>query len=98
MAGFGLSIISFLISLAFLVLKLVLWERFQLGTAPLLIGVFFLGSVQLFFIGLIGEYVASIHTQVLRRPLVVERERVNFDPPLDGVDRKPSTHVAKRAL
>jgi glycosyltransferase involved in cell wall biosynthesis len=79
MAGFALSIVSFLISLTYLVLKLILWNRFQLGTAPLLIGVFFFGSVQLFFIGLIGEYVASIHTQVLRRPLVVERERVNFE-------------------
>jgi polyisoprenyl-phosphate glycosyltransferase len=79
MAGFALSIISFLISLTYLVLKLILWDRFQLGTAPLLIGVFFFGSVQIFFIGLIGEYVASIHTQVLRRPLVIERERVNFD-------------------
>jgi glycosyltransferase involved in cell wall biosynthesis len=79
MAGFALSIISFIISLTYLVLKLILWDRFQLGTAPLLIGVFFFGSVQIFFIGLIGEYVASIHTQVLRRPLVVERERVNFD-------------------
>ncbi len=79
MVGFALSIISFLISLTYLVLKLLLWDKFQLGTAPLLIGVFFFGSVQIFFIGLIGEYVASIHTQVLRRPLVFERERVNFD-------------------
>jgi glycosyltransferase involved in cell wall biosynthesis len=81
MAGFALSIISFLISLTYLILKLVLWDRFQLGTAPLLIGVFFFGSVQIFFIGLIGEYIAAIHTQVMRRPLVIERERVNFDPP-----------------
>jgi polyisoprenyl-phosphate glycosyltransferase len=85
MAGFGLSIISFLISLAYLVLKLVLWDRFQLGTAPLLIGMFFFGSVQIFFIGLIGEYIAAIHTQVLRRPLVVERERVNFDEPVKEI-------------
>lgn len=79
MAGFALSIVSFIISLTYLVLKLVLWNRFQLGTAPLLIGMFFFGSVQIFFIGLIGEYIAAIHTQVLRRPLVVERERFNFD-------------------
>ncbi len=81
MAGFALSIVSFLISLTYLILKLVMWNSFQLGTAPLLIGMFFFGSVQIFFIGLIGEYIASIHTQVLRRPLVVERERVNFDQP-----------------
>lgn len=79
MAGFALSILSFIISLTYLILKLILWDRFQLGTAPLLIGMFFFGSVQIFFIGLIGEYIASIHTQVLRRPLVVERERFNFD-------------------
>ncbi|HTP39597.1 MAG TPA: glycosyltransferase family 2 protein [Steroidobacteraceae bacterium] len=81
MAGFALSLISFLVSLTYLVLKLLFWDRFQLGTAPLLIGIFFFSSVQIFFIGLIGEYVASIHTQVMRRPLVVERERVNFDGP-----------------
>jgi hypothetical protein len=86
MAGFALSIISFLISLTYLILKLVLWDSFQLGTAPLLIGVFFFGSVQIFFIGLIGEYVASIHTQVLRRPLVVERERVNFSGDIEDSD------------
>jgi glycosyltransferase involved in cell wall biosynthesis len=79
MAGFALSIISFCISLTYLLLKLILWDRFQLGTAPLLIGMFFFGSVQIFFIGLIGEYVAAIHTQVLHRPLVIEQERVNFD-------------------
>lgn len=91
MAGFALSLISFLISLTYLILKLVLWDRFQLGTAPLLIGMFFFGSVQIFFIGLIGEYVASIHTQVKGRPLVVERERVNFDPPDPGRDAGPPT-------
>jgi glycosyltransferase involved in cell wall biosynthesis len=81
MAGFALSIVSLLISLAYLVMKLLYWQQFQLGTAPLLIGMFFFSSVQIFFIGLIGEYVASIHTRVLRRPLVVESERVNFDRP-----------------
>jgi polyisoprenyl-phosphate glycosyltransferase len=90
MVGFALSIISFLISLTYLILKLVLWDRFQLGTAPLLIGMFFLGSVQIFFIGLIGEYVAAIHTQVLRRPLVVERERVNF---AGSATNMPATHA-----
>jgi hypothetical protein len=96
MAGFALSIVSFLISLTYLVLKLILWDRFQLGTAPLLIGVFFFGSVQIFFIGLIGEYIASIHTHVLRRPLVVERERVNFDPlhAMAEIDRTVKTAPA----
>lgn len=81
MAGFALAVISLLISLAYLVMKLIFWDRFQLGTAPLLIGIFFFSSVQIFFIGLIGEYVAAIHTQVLKRPLVIERERVNFTTP-----------------
>lgn len=98
MAGFALSIISFLISLTYLILKLVLWDRFQLGTAPLLIGMFFFGSVQIFFIGLIGEYVASIHTQVMRRPLVVERERVNFDPPAELLDAGQQANRSSHAV
>ena len=55
------------------------WNRFSAGIAPLLIGVFFLGALQLFFIGFLGEYVLSINTRVLDRPLVVEEERLNFD-------------------
>ncbi|KTD36422.1 glycosyl transferase, group 2 family protein [Legionella nautarum] len=78
MAGFSLSIISLLISLSFFVLKLFFWNSFNLGVAPILIGLFFFSSVQLFFIGLLGEYIASIHTRVTKRPLVVEKERINF--------------------
>ena len=59
--------------------KLIFWDQFSLGTAPLIIGLFFLGSVQLFFIGIIGEYIGAIYTQVQKRPLVVEKERINFD-------------------
>jgi len=76
--GLFLSIISFGLSLIFLLLKLIFWKSFSMGVAPILIGLFFFSSVQLFFIGLIGEYVAAIHTQVLKRPRVIERERVNF--------------------
>ena len=79
MAGFALSLLSLAISFTYLVLKLMFWDQFGFGTAPILIGLFFFFSVQLFVIGLLGEYVAAIHTQVLKRPLVVERERVNFD-------------------
>lgn len=79
MFGFVLSGLSFLLSVLYLVLKLFFWDSFALGSAPLLIGMFFFSSVQLFFIGLIGEYVVAIHRQVLKRPLVVEAERVNFD-------------------
>jgi glycosyltransferase involved in cell wall biosynthesis len=79
MAGFGLSFVSLAISFAYLVLKLLMWDSFDLGLAPLLIGVFFFGAVQLFFIGLLGEYIGAIHTHVMKRPLVVERQRLNFD-------------------
>src|SRR3990170_1976219 len=89
MAGFALSLLSLAISSAYLVLKLMFWDQFGFGTAPILIGLFFFSSVQLFFIGLIGEYVAAIHTQVLKRPLVVERERVNFDDVSDAGGTPP---------
>ena len=56
-----------------------MWDTFELGLAPLVIGVYLLGSVQLFFIGILGEYIGSIHTQVYHRPLVIEKERINFD-------------------
>lgn len=79
MAGFTLSAISLLVALAYLGYKLLRWEDFSVGVAPILIGFFFFASVQLFFIGILGEYIACIHTQVLKRPLVVERERVNFE-------------------
>ena len=79
MAGFALSIISLLVALAYLVLKLVWWQTFNLGLAPLVIGVYFFGAVQLFFVGVLGEYIGSIHTQVHKRPLVVEKERIGFD-------------------
>ena len=78
MLGFMMSIISLLIAVGYFVAKLVFWNYFSLGIAPLVIGVFFFSSVQLFFIGIIGEYIGSIHTQVLKRPLVIEKERVNF--------------------
>jgi polyisoprenyl-phosphate glycosyltransferase len=79
MVGFSLSILSFAVAMAYLVYKLVFWDRFTAGVAPLVIGAFFLFSVQLFFLGLLGEYIAVIHTRVMKRPLVVEKERVNFN-------------------
>ena len=78
MLGFAMAIASFLIAMGYLVAKLIFWDQFSLGTAPLIIGLFFLGSVQLFFIGIIGEYIGAIYTQVQKRPLVVEKERINF--------------------
>ncbi len=79
MGGFALSILSLLTAIGFLAAKLLFWNSFQLGIAPVLIGIFFFGAVQTFFIGLLGEYIGSIHTQVRNMPLVVEAERVNFD-------------------
>lgn len=80
LAGFTLSAASLLVSLGYLVAKLLFWQYFTVGTAPIIIGLFFFGAVQLFFIGIVGEYVAAIHTQVSRRPLVIEKERVNLPP------------------
>jgi glycosyltransferase involved in cell wall biosynthesis len=77
--GFCLAGLSLLVALGYLLYKLVYWDSFQLGIAPLVIGLFFFSSVQLIFIGIIGEYVGAIHTQVLKRPLVIEKERINFD-------------------
>ncbi len=70
---------SFLVAVAYLVMKLLYWDRFAAGMAPLLIGMCFLGSIQLFFIGFLGEYIMSINTRVMHRPLVIEEERINFD-------------------
>jgi glycosyltransferase involved in cell wall biosynthesis len=78
MAGFGLSLLSFIMAVLFILLKLIFWQHFSVGVAPILIGLFFFSSVQLFFIGLLGEYIGAIHTQILKRPLVIEKERINF--------------------
>lgn len=78
-SGFILSILSLLIALVFTTIKLIYWNSFQLGVAPILIGVFFFGAIQTFFMGLLGEYIGSIHTQVRNMPLVIEAERINFD-------------------
>jgi glycosyltransferase involved in cell wall biosynthesis len=79
MLGFLMSATSFAVAIGYLIFKLLFWNRFPFGQAPLLIGIFFLGSVQLLFIGLIGEYIGAIHTQVHHRPLVIEKERINFE-------------------
>ena len=70
---------SMIIALIYLVMKLIWWDRFPAGMAPMLIGMLFLGSVQLFFIGFLGEYIMSINQRVMKRPLVIEEERLNFD-------------------
>lgn len=77
--GFGIAIVSALLGIVYLVLKLIYWNRFAAGLAPMLIGMFFLGAVQLMFIGFLGEYIMSINSRVMNRPLVVEERRINFD-------------------
>jgi len=76
--GFVFAALSMMTGLIYLVAKLLFWNKFQLGLAPTMIGLFFLGSVQLIAIGIIGEYIGSIHTIVQNRPLVTEKERINF--------------------
>ncbi|PIT88163.1 MAG: glycosyltransferase [Candidatus Magasanikbacteria bacterium CG10_big_fil_rev_8_21_14_0_10_36_32] len=77
--GFSCSFISLLVAVIYFVYKLFFWNEFQLGLAPIVIGIFFFSAVQLFFIGVVGEYVGAIYTQVKKRPLVIEKERINFD-------------------
>ena len=79
LVGLIMSAISFAIAIIYLVFKLVHWYEFDMGTAPILIGVFLLGSVQLACLGVIGEYIGAILTKVTKRPMVVEEERINFD-------------------
>jgi glycosyltransferase involved in cell wall biosynthesis len=76
--GFISALVSFLAGLSYLVYKIVFWSTFSAGMAPVVIGLFFLGSVQLIAIGIIGEYVGAIHTQVQKRPYVIEKERIGF--------------------
>ena len=77
--GFACSAISIIVAIVYGVMKLLYWDRFTAGTVPLMIGVFIIGGVQLFFIGLIGEYILNINTRVIHRPIVVEEKRINFE-------------------
>jgi glycosyltransferase involved in cell wall biosynthesis len=76
--GFAMSLLSLLVAIGYLVYKLLFWYNFPIGQAPVIIGLFLFSSVQLFFTGVLGEYIAAIHTQVQHRPLVIEKERLNF--------------------
>ncbi len=76
--GFAGALISFISAIIYLAYKLIYWETFEAGIAPLVIGFFFVSSIQLLFVGIIGEYIASIYTQVKDEPLVIEKERINF--------------------
>lgn len=76
--GFVLSFLSLMIAIGYLIYKLLFWDRFDVGVAPVVIGIFFIGGIQLFFLGIIGEYVGSIFTEIKKKPLVIEKERVNW--------------------
>jgi hypothetical protein len=78
MSGFALAILSLLTAFGYLAAKLLFWNQFSLGIAPILIGFFFLTAVQLFFIGIVGEYIGAIYTQVRHHPHVFEKDRINF--------------------
>lgn len=78
-AGFGGAAISGIVAFVYFIMKLLYWDRFPAGMLPLIFLVSFLGSLQLFFIGLMGEYIISINKRVMNRPLVIEEERINFD-------------------
>lgn len=78
-SGFVCAAVCILVALSYFIYKLLFWNRFSVGVAPLVIGIFFFSSVQLISVGILGEYIGAIHTQVQKRPLVVERERVNFE-------------------
>jgi glycosyltransferase involved in cell wall biosynthesis len=77
-SGFIFSFISFLIGLIYLIMKLIYWDIFLAGIAPVLIGLFFMGSILLFFIGFLGEYILNMNSRLMKRPLVIEEERINF--------------------
>lgn len=89
--GFFVSMASILIALIYLIFKLTHWDSFPTGNAPILIGVFILGGIQLLFIGLLGEYIMSINARVMKRPLVIEERRINFDTP-EGSENKKEDH------
>jgi polyisoprenyl-phosphate glycosyltransferase len=79
MAGFAMSFLSLIVALGYLIAKLIFWSELSMGMAPLVIGLYLLASVLLFFLGILGEYISSIQTQVQKRPLVIEKERINFE-------------------
>lgn len=79
LVGFVVGFISFCVAVIYLIMKLLYWDNFQAGYAPMIIGIFLLGSIQLFFIGFLGEYVLNINTRVIHRPIVIEEKRINFD-------------------
>jgi uncharacterized membrane protein len=84
--GLFVGFVSVVVALVYLILKLIYWDRFAAGMAPLIIIVCLLGAIQLVFIGLMGEYILSMNKRLMNRPLVIEEERVNFEETEDGIE------------
>ncbi len=95
--GMLTMMVSLIIALVYLVMKLLYWDRFQAGLVPLLVGMLFLGSVIIFFIGMMGEYILTINQRVMHRPLVVEEERLNFEGDGRGSDQAAGTEPSDGA-
>jgi glycosyltransferase involved in cell wall biosynthesis len=93
-SGFACAALCLLIAFVYMIYKLLFWNRFAAGTAPLVIGIFLFASIQLIFLGIVGEYVGAIHTLVQNRPLVFEKERVNFEYPPAEPKAEPTATVA----
>lgn len=89
--GIGIGFVSLLVAFVYLILKLTNWYNFNAGMAPVVIGMFFLGAVQLFFLGIMGEYILSMNQRIINRPLVVEEERINFDE--DELSKNEKTDI-----
>lgn len=94
--GFIFSVLGLAVAFIYLLLKLIFWNSFAAGMAPILIGVFLFGSLQLFFIGLVGEYIMNINTRVMHRPLVIEEKRLNFDDKPQKPESEEAESNAKR--
>ncbi len=87
---------SLAVAFLYLIMKLIWWDRFPAGMAPMLLGMLFLGSVQIFFIGMVGEYVLSINQRMMKRPLVIEEERLNFAEPASGSSERTQAYTRQK--
>lgn len=77
--GALMSLLSILSAIAYLIMKIIFWDRFPAGNIPIVLGVFTLGAIQIFFIGILGEYILNINSRIMKRPIVIEELRINFD-------------------
>jgi hypothetical protein len=96
--GFVSSLMCVFVGMVYFVYKLLFWNNFSVGLAPIIIGMFLFSSVQLLSLGIIGEYIGSIYTQVRKRPYVVERERVNFERTPEAVAERVPIPLKRRVV